>query len=196
MYQKKHWKNIKKHTWKHPKSSKITQTGPRRGVQEQICLLDPQKCKNEAKMAPPRGPLGPPKGPQNRQNQEKKVIQKSSFFRPPSEKGFGRFLSSKMELKWVQNEVSESRGRGNSKKRKNLKFAIPSTKNTYFSRSENIQNRQKPQKMHAKNEARTKVTLQKRFFMILPPFWSSQGSLKWPKNSQKRSLKRRSKKGP
>ena len=78
---------------------------------------------------------------------------------------------------------------------RHAKFAIPSTKNTYFSRSKSMQNWQKPRKMHAKNEARTKVTLQKRFFMILPPFWSSQGSLKWPKKSQKRSLKRRSKKG-
>ena len=51
------------------------------------------------------------------------------------------------------------------------------------------------EKMHAKNEARTKVTLQKRFFMILPPFWRSPGSSKAPKNSQKRGVKKRSKKG-
>ena len=44
--------------------------------------------------------------------------------------------------------------------------------------------------MHAENEALTKVTLQKRFFMILPPFWDPPGTLKSPKNSQKRGPKK------
>ena len=37
-----------------------------------------EKIENEMKMMPQRGPLGSPKGPQIRQNQEKKIIQKSS----------------------------------------------------------------------------------------------------------------------
>ena len=183
--QKTHWKNIKKDTWKQHRSPKIIQTGPRRGVQGQICLLDPQKCKNEAKMAPPRGPLGPPQGSQNRQNREKKVIKKSSFFQHPSGKGFDRFLTSKIDLKWVQNEVSESRGRGNSKKRKNLKFAIPSTKNTYFSRSENMRNWENPKKCMLKTKLSQRWPSRSDFSWFCLHFGTPRRPWNHPKQSKK-----------
>ena len=183
-------KNTPQDTQNHAKSAKLGQEG---ACRRKVASWIPKKRKwsdNGAPEGTPGTPQGTPKSPKS----WKKSNQKFIIFPNPVRERILTILDPKIELKWVQNEVSESRGRGNSKKRKNLKFAIPSTKNTYFSRSENMQNWEKPQKMHAENEARTKVTLQKRFFMILPPFWSSQGSLKSPKSSQKRGKKKTQKK--
>ena len=191
-------KTLKNHQKRHLKTAQIVKNHPN----------SPQKARAGANLPPrppkvrkwrengaPEGTPGTSQGTPKSPKSWKKSNQKFIIFPNPVRERILTILDPKIKLKWVQNEVSESRGRGNSKKRKNLKFAIPSTKNTYFSRSKSMQNWQKPRKMHAKNEARTKVTLQKRFFMILPPFWSSQGSLKAPKKSQKRGVKKRSKKG-
>ena len=161
-----------------PNRQKSSKLAPEGACRAKFASWTPKSAKMERKWRPRGDPCDPPRDPKIVKIVKKNVIKTSSFFQHPSGKGFYRFVTSKIELKWLQNEVSESRGRGNSKKHKNLKFAIPSTKITYFSRSKNMQNWQTPRKMHAKNDARTKMTLQKRFFMILPPFWSSQGSLK------------------
>ena len=44
--------------------------------------------------------------------------------------------------------------------------------------------------MHAKNEAPTKVTLQKRFFMILRLFWDPPETLKSQKKKSKEMYKK------
>ena len=54
-----------------------------------------------------------------------------------------------------------------------------------------MQNWEKRQKMHAENEARTKVTLQKRFFMILRQFWDPEITKKQSKERYKKEVEKR-----
>ena len=50
-------------------------------------------------------------------------------------------------------------------------------------------------KIRVEDEARKKMTLRERFLTILGPFWGPLETLKAVKNSQKRGVKKRSKKG-
>ena len=171
--------NTPQNTRNHQKLWKLGQEG---GRSSKFASQTPQNTKMIRKWRPRGDPWVPPRDPKI----AKIVIKKNQtfiIFPNPVRERFLTILNPKMEPNWVKNEVSERTTRGKIKKTQNPKFAILSTKNTYFSKSKNMQNWEKPQKMHAENEAHTKVTLQKRFFMILPQFWDPPETLKAPKSS-------------
>ena len=138
-YQKNNEKSSKKTPENSPNRQKSCKLAPEGACRSKFASQTPKSAKMARKWCPRGDPLDPQRDPKIA-----KIIKKSNqkfiIFPNPVRDRILTILDPKIKPKWVQNEVSESTTRGKIQKRKNLKFAILSTKNTYFSRSENMQN--------------------------------------------------------